>query len=177
MKRTIILLLLSVFCGVAFAQNKPINELTKMAVYIIDKPQDSIFLKEAVDNALSSSRKYRMVALDARGVIAAEQKRQEKGSVLESDIAELGKASGAKLVCAVRRIGNSVRVYLVGVESQTTLPGRSWILDLPLGKEDFLYVEQFLHEKLGVGGQSNSQSGGTASKMSEACPSDMGRNQ
>ena len=87
-----------VFCGTAFAQEKP-----KAAVYIMGNPEGRDALRMAVNTFLVKSGKYQMVAVDAIDVVAKEQKRQMSGSVSDAQIAKLGQDAGAQYVCVVER--------------------------------------------------------------------------
>jgi len=118
--KSTVLVAVSVFCGIAFAQSQ--SEMPKAAVYIKGNPQGRDALRMAVNTFLTKSGKYQMVAVDAIDVVVKEQKRQMSGSVNDAQIAKLGNDAGAEYVCVVERTElegvSYVSTRMVSVESK-----------------------------------------------------------
>lgn len=99
MKRTLILLSLTLFCAISFAQSKP-----KIAVYVANSD-----LSEAEKKVLSTkiltpfvqSGEFRAIERSDAFLsgMARERQKQRDGSVDDSQISRLGKEAGVQFVC------------------------------------------------------------------------------
>ncbi|MCL2284118.1 MAG: hypothetical protein FWC26_12450 [Fibromonadales bacterium] len=96
--RTIIVLL-SIFCALTFAQERP-----RIAIYIAGAvTEDSDLLFMVINDAFVKNKKYDVVEVSEAGlaVVAGEQGRQRSGSVSLDDIAKMGKDAKAEFVCVI----------------------------------------------------------------------------
>jgi len=144
-----------IFCGTAFAQNKP-----KAAVYIMGNPEGRDALRMAVNTFLVKSGRYQMIAVDAIDLVAQEQQRQMSGSVSDDQIAKLGQDAGAQYVCVVERteLGGYSYVATRMVSVQSKVAEFADMVKLPQGGDIIEFIKWQVGSMLGlaVGAQPNS---------------------
>jgi formylglycine-generating enzyme required for sulfatase activity len=131
-----------IFCALAIAAAAgAVKAKETVAVYVTGGQEEGAndMLSASLKEAITKSRDYVAVERTASFLqqLQREQKYQKSGNVDDSDIARLGKQSGAKYVCVAEMMpvsgGDFVTARLIGVESASviaTADGADKITDL-----------------------------------------------
>jgi uncharacterized protein (TIGR02145 family) len=163
------------FCAVVLAQQ---NSRPTAAVYIRDvmgDKEERDFIRDAVNDNLTKSRKYTMVAVDAiDNAIAREADRQKQQMVstmsAEQIAQEFAQKAGAQYVCVVGRSKyrgvEYITIKMVDMTGKVA-DGQSDMKPLDANVNPLNLIKQMIGEMFGLGGAQSGQSGGGGSSFTD----------